>query len=74
MTTITQITVFYVSRQCIIASPFLLLNHEVVWFGNDIQHHENKGAQQIAIHLVQDQIGTLSQVEIKKISKGGWTI
>ena len=50
MTTITQITVFYVSRLFIIASPFLLSNHEVVVFGNDIQHDTNKGVQQIVIH------------------------
>ena len=32
-------------------------NHEVVVFGNDIQHHANKGTQQTAIHRLSSDGG-----------------
>ena len=74
MTIITQITMFYVSRHCIIASPFLLRIAKLFVLGNDIQHHTNKGTQQIAIHrLFTDTDSLTYEIETEDAHKDFWS-
>ena len=61
MTIITQKTVFYVGHTEHLPRHFCFESQGCFVFGNDVQHHANKGTQQIAEHrLPDDQTMTLN--------------